>query len=426
MLCVVVLFGVAGCGGKEETGPVTLVFWHAWTGYEGKFLDGLVDEFNRTHPAIQVKPMSFVIGDKLMAAIAGGIPPDVATVWDWMLPTMGESGCFVPLNDLLAQSGITRDTYLPNIWEYGMFSDRKYGVPTSLNVHMIYYNKAILREAGLDTERPPDTVESLEAYSYRLSQYDSEGRLTRIGFMPGSPFIWFWNFGGDIYDTASRRFVIDSPENLRALTWMRSFYDKYGIDRYRRFTAMFGEYQSPNNPFYTGKIAMREEGQWQISFIQQFAPQMEYGLFPFPSAVPGRPSLSSVAGSFWVIPTGCAHVKESWEFLEWLISPEQSARFAAALYNIPPMKAALESETFRPLMQTRMKDFVDILSQGHARTMPTLPIGQLLQTEFNAVIENVLAGDMTPAEGLETLQTRLQKALDKSLHHLGLDGGGTS
>ena len=88
-----------------------MVFWHAWTGYEGKFLESLVDEFNRTHSRIHVKPSSFVIGDKLMAAIAGGIPPDVATVWDWMPPTMGESGCFVPLNDYLARGGIKKDTH---------------------------------------------------------------------------------------------------------------------------------------------------------------------------------------------------------------------------------------------------------------------------------------------------------------------------
>ncbi|MFH1741245.1 MAG: hypothetical protein ABIH23_19755, partial [bacterium] len=76
---IAVSISISACSRQDINGPVRLVFWHAWGGYEGKFLEGLVDEFNRTHTHIQVKPSHFLIGDKLMAAIAGGIPPDVAT-----------------------------------------------------------------------------------------------------------------------------------------------------------------------------------------------------------------------------------------------------------------------------------------------------------------------------------------------------------
>lgn len=414
---------MTGCRTSPDSEKVQLIFWHAWGGFEGKFLESLVEEFNQSHAHIQVKPAHFLIGDKLMAAIAGGIPPDVATVWDWMLPTMGEAECFIPLNDYLRKSDIQPEDYLPNIWEYGMFSDRKYGVPTALNVWMIFYNKKLYREAGLDPNAPPTTLEELERCAERLAIYDASGRLDRIGFIPEFQYtyIWMWNFGGRLYDPETRRFLLDSPENIRALTWVKRFYDRYGIKTYRRFVATFGEYDSPNNPFYKEKIAMREDGQWQIGFIQKNAPKLDYDLIPFVNAVPGQPSLSAVTGSFWVIPEGCRHPNEAWEFLSWLIAPHQSARFASTLYNIPPLRAALEDPQFQELQKTKMKTFVDFLLEGRGRSLPAVPIGQFYYNEFNNSVESVCAGSTTPEAGLRQLQRRLQDELDRTLHHLGLD-----
>ena len=412
----------SGCAEKRDDDTVSLVFWHAWGGYEGKFLVELVDEFNQTHSRIHVEPAHFLIGDKLMAAIAGGIPPDVATVWDWMLPTMGEAGCFVPLNEYLARDEITPDAYLPNIWEYGMFSDSKYGVPTALNVWMIFCNRTLLAKSGLDPDRTPQTVDELREWGRLLSSRDSSDKLQRIGYIPEIPYayIWMWNFGGRLYDPASRRFVLHSPENIQALEWMRSFYRDYGIDQYRRFVATFGEYDSPNNPFYKERLGMREDGQWQLGFIKRHVPELDYSLLPFISAVEGQKSLSAVTGSFWVIPEGCRHPDEAWTFLSWLIAPEQSSRFAAELYNIPPLRASLETEGFQQLYNSRMRAFIELVLEGRVRPLPALPMGQFFFQEFNNTIERVSSGDVTADDGLRVLNDRLQNELDRSLRHMGI------
>ena len=233
--------------------------------------------------------------------------------------------------------------------------------------------------------------------------------------------MWFWNFGGSLYDPATGHFTIDSPENLKALRWITSFYREIGIDRFRRFTTTYGEYDSPNNPLYTGKLAMREDGQWQIMFIERYAPSLDYGIMPYISMIGGKKSVSSVTGSFWVIPTGCKHPDEAWEFLHWLISPAQSSRFAANLLNIPPLTKALYHENYKVVFHSRMKIFIDLFLEGRIRFLPVLPIGQTFYSEFGNVIESVNAGDLTPEEGLKTLDQRLQKSLDKALRNLGLE-----
>ncbi|MCD6384238.1 ABC transporter substrate-binding protein [Candidatus Sumerlaeota bacterium] len=418
---VLMIFFLVGCrGAREQNGVVELTFWHAWGGYEGKALERLVDEFNQTHPHIRVKPSYFLIGDKLLAAIAGGVPPDIATVWEWMLVSMGESGCFLPLEDRMREAGFTKEAYLPGIWEYGVFGEHHWGVPTTLNCMAIYYNKTLARQAGLDPEHPPTTIKELEHWAETLNVFDNAGRIKRIGFVPSIAIIWFWNFGGRIYDPATRTMTFDQPGNIRALEWMNKMYQRVGLDNWRRFQAGFGAYQSPQNPFFTGKLALKEDGQWLIMFIKQFAPELDYGIFAYPDAVKGGAGYTSVSGSFWVIPVGTRHPEEAWEFLRWLISPEQSARFAAALYNIPPLRATLERPEFKKIVDEKFQFFINQLLEGRARFYPPLPITQILVEKLNQRVEMVFANRITPEKALKTLDKELQSELNRSLKFLGI------
>lgn len=403
---------------------VELRFWYAWGGYEGRFLETLIEEFNQTHPHIRVKGTFFNIGDKLLAAIAGGKPPDVATVWDYMLATMGEAGCFLPLEDRLREAGITPESYLPNIWEYGMYGKHKWGVPTTLNVMGIYYNKTLAREVGLDPENPPKTLDELEHWAEALLVRSPEGAIQRIGFVPVTAVCYMWNFGGGVWDAKTHRFTLDRPENIQALEWMKRLYDKVGIDNFRRFQSGFARFDSEQNPFIIGKMAMREDGQWAVQLIQEFDPrnQLDYGVFGYPPARPGQPGQTSVIGSFWVIPKGTRHPEEAWEFLQWLIDPKQSARFCARLRNIPPLHEGIKRPEFQQILDNEnFKVFVDLLLNGHARPRPALPIGQELEDKLSFQFDVAMSGRVAPAEFLQTLQRDMTRKLDLARRLLGID-----
>ncbi len=403
--------------------PVELRFWHAWGGYEGKYLESLIEEFNRTHPGIVVRPTFFNIGDKLLAAIAGGKPPDVATVWDYMLGTMGESGCFLPLEDRLRAAGFDESAYLPHIWEYGMYGRHKWGAPTTMNALGIYYNRRLAREAGLDPDRPPETIAELEEWAAKLTVRDpATGRLARIGFVPITAHCWFWNHGGGVFDLEHRKFTIDRPENVRALEWMTSMYKKVGMEDFRRLSAGFGKLDSPQNPFFVGKMAMKEDGQWVTQFIREYAPDLDYGVMPFPSAVPGQPGVTSAIGSFWVIPQGTRHPEEAWTFLRWLISPEQSARFCAKLHNIPPLRATLELPEFKEtLADKNFAAFVKMILDGRGRTRPALPVGQELEEKLAFQIDVVFGGRIAPRDYLSNLQKEMVQRLEFNSKLLGVE-----
>ncbi len=420
LFCVFIFIStfLCGCAGDGDDEVIELTFWHAWGGYEGKALEQLIDEYNAAHPNVRIKPSYFTIGDKLLAAIAGGVPPDIATVWDYMLVTMGESGCFHPLEDRMIEAGFDKDAYLPGIWEYGVCGDHHWGVPTTLNCLAIYYNKSAAREAGLNPDEPPSTVDELQQWADRLTVFDEDQKLERIGYVPANTILWFWNFGGKVYDPGTGKMTIDHPRNIKALRWMADIYQNVGVDKWRRFQAGFGGYQSPQNPFFIDKMALREDGQWFLRFIQKFAPELDYGVVPFPDAVDGGPGYTYVSGSFWTIPVGTEHPDEAWKFLRWLISPEQSARFSAEVYNIPPLEETLDRPEFQEILSDDLQFFIDQFLEGRARPYPPLPITQIMVEKIGQGSERVFSGRVDAKTALQKIDRDLQRDLERSLRFM--------
>jgi multiple sugar transport system substrate-binding protein len=411
---IVIALVLFGCTKKPDH-RIHLRFWHAWGGHEAKTLEALVAEYNAAHPDVVVEPSFLSIGDKLLAAIAGGKPPDIATVWTYMIAAMGDSGCFLPLEDRLQREGITEADYLPNVWQHGMSGQHRWGIATTLNTQAIYYNTRAVREAGLDPGHPPTTVAELEQWAARLTRLNPDGTLEQLGFAPVLTDSWIYSFGGEIADPTGR-FVLDQPGNVRALTWMKHMYDQVGgIQNVRRFTASAGKSDSPDNPLFTGKLAMKEDGQWIVQFFHEYAPQVDYGVFAFPPAEKGGTGYTTFGGSFWCIPVGCRHPDEAWQFISWLTSAPQSARFCAALKNIPPRKAALEHPDFLQARNDPKFDFfVRLIADGKARAPITSAVGQQERQALDDGVQEVFSGSVTPEAFLAKVNRSLNEELKRS------------
>jgi len=424
LLMAIGLVLLAGC--ERHPTPenvIRLRFWHAWGGYEGQILQGLVDEYNQANPDVIVEASQFTIGDKLLASIAGGKPPDIATVWSYMLTPMGESGAFLSLNDYMTSSGFTRGDFLPNVWDYGLYGDNRWGVPTTLNVTAIFYIRDTLKEAGLNPDVPPRSTAELERWAAALLEKDNSGNITRLGFVPTQTDVWLRAFGGELFDEDAHRFTLTDPLNIEGLKWMEKMINQSGgMATYRRFTAQYGKLDSPSNPLFTGKLAMKEDGQWVIQFFKKFAPQIDYGMFPYPPAVAGGPEVAKLDGSFWAIPVGTEHPDEAWKFLSWLISPEQSARLCAGWLNLPPMRETLERPEFAALRRDEKFDFfVKLLEEEKALPQPTTPVSEQLFDKLEAEAQRVFSGSIAAEAMFKELNADLNAELERTESLMGIE-----
>jgi len=393
-----------------------LAFWYAWGGDEGKALLALVDEFNASQNEIVVRPVFVPIGqgEKINTALAGSSTPDVVTIWDWMVVPLGESGALIPLNDYLDSAGIDESDYLPRVWSYGAYRGTKYGLPTTLNAYAFMWNKVLFEEVGVDPDRPPENIEELDEYAELLFKQDTRGNIRRLGFLPNISHIYFYVFGGQLWNPETEEITADHPGNVAALEWVASYYKKFDLQKIRVFQATWGEMASPYNPFYRGQLAIQEAGQWELLFIKQFAKSdFEYGVSPFPAPEGGREKVAYLNGSFWAIPKGSKHPDESFEFLKWLTDSNQAARFAAELSNIPPRVEAIDDPIFQSKMLPNMEIYIDMLTDGYVYFFPTLPIGLYYMEELNQTLQYVQSGEKSAEQALNDVQQAVMRELER-------------
>jgi multiple sugar transport system substrate-binding protein len=96
--------------------------------------------------------------EKLLTAIAGGIPPD-ATYTNWVgLPTLAFQGSLLPLDDYMASSGIKDSDFIKAMIEACKWQGKTYGMPGGADFLVLFYSKDVYTAAGLDPEAPPKTL----------------------------------------------------------------------------------------------------------------------------------------------------------------------------------------------------------------------------------------------------------------------------
>src|ERR1051325_10858078 len=159
---------LSGCVYRGNPSVTEIVYWTGWSGHEYAIQKGLIEEFNRTHPHIHVRMLTQFSStgtyQKVRIAFAGGATPDVmSTIWDRDLAGYAMRGVLESLDGYLARSGRDIDReYTPGMAKMLKIDGHFYGMTVTTNTNFIAYNKTIFREAGLDPEKPPETIDELD------------------------------------------------------------------------------------------------------------------------------------------------------------------------------------------------------------------------------------------------------------------------
>lgn len=440
---VVLLLGTLGL--TSASAKTKLMVWGMAVGEETKGLEATVREFERRNPDIDVVMLSMGAGQmnpqKLMTSIAGEVPPDVIrqdrfTIGDW-----ASRDAFMPLDDLIRRDGIRPEDFYPACWQEACYRGRVYAIPYGTDCRALYWNKRLFREVGLDPERPPRTWEELYDYALRLTKSNPDGSFARIGFIPNFGNSWLylysWQNGGEFMSPDGRTCTLDNPYTAEALEYMVSIYDALkGAEAIGAFQSTFQT--EALDPFYTGKVAMKIDGNWVLNQIARYAPDLDFGVAPAPvpsarlrgeGRFQGQPPFITWSGGFSLaIPRGARHVEEAWRFIKWMTSLEGwlVLNEAQREYNrslgrpyVPNMTAniKIDEEIFRrfapenPRLRRALRTFLDLMPVSRFR--PVTFVGQRLWDEHVRAFELAIHHKKTPREALQEGREKVQKELDK-------------
>jgi ABC-type glycerol-3-phosphate transport system substrate-binding protein len=276
---------------------------------------------------------------KTIVATAGGDPPDVAGIWVANLFSFADRNALTPLDDFIRADGRTveqwLDQYYPVYADMTTYAGRVWGALSTPSTTALHWNKRLFREAGLDPDRPPRTLAELDEFAEKLTKRDAKtGQITQLGFLPQEPGWFAWSFpqwfGGALWDGTNITFAAP-PANRECYEWVAGYTKKYGLEAVRSFSAGFGAFSSPQNPFMSGKVAMIFQGVWMNNYLSQYAPGLEYGVAPWPATKPGLENFTVADADVLAIPRGAKHPREAWEFIKFISSINPAAQRAEEL-----------------------------------------------------------------------------------------------
>ena len=412
--------------------PVTITYWHGWTEQWENYVQDIVDAFHEHQDAIRVEPLVVPYGDflvRLTAAISAGNPPDIVTFFGSNeIPGLAALGGITPYADLGTPEEVAaiKEFLTPAALAGGVVDGAVYGTPSGFGVYDLAWNKNQFEEAGLDPEVGPSTIEDLDAMAEQLTVEDADGNLDRVGLLHlGSHAsfhrAWFGNFGGQIYDAENDAITANHPGNVRALEWMMSYSERYGVDRLQRFqSGLSGERGGTQDPFIAGRLAMQLIGPWKLGDFHRFAAEgFRWGLTHLPPVAGEEDSTgwgSWIWGNYQCIPTGAANPAAAYEFAKWwsgFTDPDVMA-IVAAWKDTPTTTtgslAALEVDRITALFDDHpdYRSFFETMGSPRGLTTPMIPVANFYMDRLGSEVDQALRLEKSAQEALDAVQTAVE------------------
>lgn len=412
-------FAHSGCEKEEpaKRGKIVISFWDKQTGAEAAAVLAVVDDFNKSQDRIFVDYTSVSqIDRKFMVAAAGGVPPDLIGLWSHRVPGYAENNALMPLDKLAEDNGIRRENYIDVIWQLCCYRDHLWALPSSSSSIALVWNKKLFREAGLDPDQPPRSIKELEEFSKKLEKRRPDGQLQTIGFLPLEPdwyatMYGFW-FGGDLWD-GKNSITANSPGNIAAYQWVESYPKRYGVNTLLAFRDGFGNFNSSQNPFLSGRVAMELQGPWICKYIQEYAPGFEWGAAAFPSNDPERlKNVGIVETDVIAIPSGAKHPKEAFEFLKYLHGQKPLEKMCMGKLQFSPLKDC-SPEFLRDHPNPYIKVFLDLAKSPNARYAPRVPTWTEYDSDMRDAVSKIWDGKVSAPDALNNVELHEQAALDR-------------
>src|SRR3954454_11439743 len=163
--------------------PAEITLWVGFTQRELKDFKEAVKGFEAKNPGVTVKVVGGINDDKIIAASRGGKAPDVAQ--SFTADNAGAfcgSGAWIDLKPYMDRDGVDPSIFPPAPRSYTEFDGKRCALPMLADVMGLYYNKALLKKAGLGG--PPKTMSELTEDAKKLTQKNPDGSLKVVGFNP--------------------------------------------------------------------------------------------------------------------------------------------------------------------------------------------------------------------------------------------------
>jgi multiple sugar transport system substrate-binding protein len=327
----------------EPAGPVTITFWHGYNPVETEFLEEtVIPGFEDAYPDITVETLSVPYDDfrrKLVTALAGGTPPDLARLDIIWVSEFADMGALAKMGEVMSDFDALADAVFPGPLSTNMFRGDYFGLPLDTNTRVLAYHKGVFAEAGVS--EPPATMDEFLDICAKIKDLGAEKYcFADGGTYPWAVNPWIWSFGGAMTDPEVTKAsgYYNGANTAAAYGFLRGLLD----DGYMHPGIVAGGLDVWGS-FSKGEVAMILEGPWFPPFFDSQFPDIDYGLDLMPAGDGG--SISVVGGEDIVIFEQSENKEAAAEFVRFMLS-EETQLAMSEVGQMPVLASLIESGAF--------------------------------------------------------------------------------
>ena len=393
----------------------TIVWWDFLGGGDGVRMKALIDQFNKESTDLEIQATTLEWGTpfytKVQTSAAVGEGPDIMTYHESRIPLGVSTGSLSEITpDELKAAGLDAANYAPANWAAAQVDGKQYAIPLDIHSISLYYNKDLLKAAGLlgDDGKPKglDGAANFDAALKALTANGVSGlALPNDGGTAWRVFYTLLNQDdgtflkdGKFLDGDNQQKATDVLTEMQG--WVKNGYAPANT-----------EYPASIALFTSGKAAMHINGVWEVPTMVDLQKQgklFDWGAIQIPVfyshaatwadshafAIPNRVGKELTADKR----------KEVLSVIKWF--NEHSLDWAGG-GHVPAFTPVLASDAFKNL-----KPNSDYSSLAQSAVFdPVSVLAGVASPVYDAAgnyIVPVIQGEMAPADGAQQLKDDLQ------------------
>ena len=360
-----------------------------------------LDDFRTKHPELEFKyePIPGNYSEKIQLMLGTQTAPDLFYLKGMVAPSYMSFKVLNPLDDLIEQTPeFDKEDFFPFALEAFNYDGIQYGLPKDFNPYVLFYNKQMFREAGLDSF--PTTWEELEQMSSILTRdKDGDGKNDQYGFIVEPsvemvmPFVY--QNGGYFQNPDGTLGITDDPF-IEALEYY------YGL--YKKGVATMAQDEGVawnGDAFGRGICAMAVSGGWLIPFLKDNFPELEYGIVPLPA---GKQKATVAFTTAYAMPKSTSFESEAWQLMNYLVGKEGMAKWTSTGIAMPTRRSVANVNGLydHPILGVLME------SAEYAKPFQV----QYSERGFEEVVvafQAIFYSDKEPRAAMEDIESQIRK-----------------
>jgi ABC-type glycerol-3-phosphate transport system substrate-binding protein len=383
-------------------------FWYGLGGQLGEVIVGQVNKFNASQNSIEVEAVlqqSYNgVQEKFLATLVGGDVPELIQMEIHATPQFASAGALAPMEPFYKDDpSFNFDDLVPATLLNQRWEGTLYAMPINRSTPLLYYNKNLFKEAGLDPEKPPKTWNEFRSMARTLTK----GEVT--GFHPAADWWYFesmvWSNGGQLLSDDLKKVTFAEPGSPVLQIWADMAYQEKTAQILAGETA--GDLRA--QAFIEGRAAFTINSTAGLGRYIRDVKKFEIGTAFMPHTE-GNTHAVPTGGAAAAIPAKASPEKQkaAFEFIKWWISPTEGAFWSQNTGYFPIRKTSIDVLIQQGYYRDRPQFKTTIDQLQYAREAPLTPHWPAIAKEITKGMEDVLVNNAPAAQALAKAQERAQ------------------